>query len=72
VVEINGNEIAELVTTFDALPDPGSEQPTCVIARTHKGAGLKMMEEAPQTWHMGLMTPEQHEAAITEIEARIA
>jgi transketolase len=72
VVEINGNEVAELVTTFDALPDPGSEQPTCVIARTHKGAGLKMMEEAPQTWHMGLMTPEQHEAAITEIEARIA
>lgn len=72
VEEINGNDVNALVTTFDSLPDPASDQPTCVIARTHKGAGLKMMEEAPQAWHMGLMTAEQRDAAIAEIEARMS
>lgn len=71
VHEINGNDIGEVVETFDNLPDPSDQQPTCIISRTKKGAGLRMMEAEPQTWHMGLMTPEQRDAAKTEIEARM-
>ena len=71
VHEINGNDIGEVVETFDNLPDPSDQQPTCIIARTKKGAGLRMMEAEPQTWHMGLMTPEQRDAAKAEIESRM-
>jgi len=29
------------------------------------------MEEAPQAWHLGLLTPEQRDAALREIETRL-
>jgi transketolase len=72
VIEIDGNEVAEVVSAFDNLPDPSDSQPTCIISRTRKGSGLEMMVAAPQTWHMGLLTPEQRDAANAEIQARMA
>jgi hypothetical protein len=30
-----------------------------------------MMERAPQAWHLGLLSPEQRDAALREIEERL-
>ena len=70
VEEINGSDVATLVETFDRIPADGT-QPTCVIARTHKGAGVTLMEEAPQAWHMGWLKGEDRAQAEREINARI-
>lgn len=72
VEEINGHDVEVLTTTFDGLPDPGSDRPTCVIARTRKGKGVAMMESSPQAWHLGLLSPELREMVVSEIEARMA
>jgi transketolase len=70
-VEVDGHDVLALVDAFDELPDPASDTPTCVVARTRKGRGLAMMEESPQAWHLGWMTPEQRDEAVREIEARL-
>jgi transketolase len=71
VVEIDGNDVETVCATFDALPDPGSDQPTCVIARTRKGQGVTMTLEAPQTWHLGLFDAESKRRAVEEISGRM-
>src|SRR5207302_1212426 len=72
VMEVDGHDVDTLVDALDELPDPRSDVPTCIVARTRKGKGLAMMEAAPQSWHLGLMTPEQRDLAIAEIEARLS
>ena len=72
VVEIDGHDPHAVLDTFDAFPDPASDKPTCVIARTVKGKGLRMTEQAPQAWHLGHMTDEQQTDAVREIKARMA
>ena len=71
VHEIDGHDVGVLRQTFDSLPDPGSEQPVCVVARTRKGHGVDMMEKQPQAWHLGLLTPEQQADVVAEITARM-
>jgi transketolase len=71
VHEIDGHDVGVLRGTFDNLPDPGSEQPVCVVARTRKGHGVDMMEKQPQAWHLGLLTPEQQADVVAEITARM-
>jgi transketolase len=70
-LEIDGHDTAKLMETFDHLPPADSEAPVCVVARTHKGRGVKPMEEAPQRWHLGHFTPAQLEYAVAEIEGRL-
>jgi transketolase len=72
VAEIDGHDVAALTRTFDELPDPASGQPTCVVARTQKGKGVAMMEQAPQAWHLGLLSPRQREQVVAEISGRMA
>ncbi|HXZ63805.1 MAG TPA: transketolase [Streptosporangiaceae bacterium] len=69
--EIDGNDLEALLRTFDGLPDPGSEQPVCVIARTRKGRGAALFEQAPQSWHLGLLSAEQQAEVVAEIAARM-
>jgi len=69
--EIDGNDLEALLRTFDGLPDPGSEQPVCVIARTRKGRGAALFEQAPQSWHLGLLSAEQQAEVVAEITARM-
>lgn len=71
VHEIDGHDTEALRATFDALADPATDRPTCIVARTVKGKGLAMMEEAPRTWHLGCLTPEQRAGAVAEITARL-
>lgn len=70
VHEIDGHDAQALVDTFDDLPAPDDTQPTCVIARTRKGKGVAMMEQAPQAWHIGLLSPSQRREVIAEITGR--
>jgi transketolase len=69
--EIDGNDPRALVDTFDGLPDAGSDQPVCVIARTRKGRGASLFEQAPQSWHLGLLSAEQQAEVVAEITARM-
>jgi len=71
-VEIDGNDIGEVVAALDDLPSPSTRIPTCVIARTMKGKGVRMMELAPNAWHIGkLLQGEELVQARDEIESRI-
>jgi len=71
VAEVDGHDVDALARTLDELPDPSSTQPTCVIARTHKGKGVAMMEQAPQAWHLGLLSPEMRNQVVAEISGRM-
>jgi transketolase len=69
--EIDGHDPQALLDTFDGLPDVGSGQPVCVIARTSKGRGATLFEQAPQSWHLGLLSAGQQAEVVGEIEARM-
>jgi transketolase len=71
-LEVDGHDVVALRDALDELPAPDSRTPVCIVARTRKGKGLAMMEAEPQAWHLGHMTPEQRDAALAEIEARMA
>jgi transketolase len=71
-IEIDGHDVDALAATFDELPDPSDTTPTCVIARTHKGKGVAMMEESPQAWHLGVLSPDVKEKVVAEISGRMA
>src|SRR5215467_12633841 len=69
--EVDGHDTAALLAAFDGLPDPGGGQPVCLIARTRKGRGATLIESAPQSWHLGLLSPQQQTEVIAEIAARM-
>ena len=71
VREIDGNDVPTVRTTLDELPDPASEEPIVVIARTRKGHGVEFMEKQPQAWHLGLLNDEQYADVVAEISARM-
>jgi transketolase len=71
VREIDGHQAPALLQTFDDLPDPASEQPVAIIARTRKGHGVEFMEKQPQAWHLGLLNAEQYADVVAEISARM-
>jgi transketolase len=71
VREIDGNDIPAVRTTLDELPDPDSEAPVVIIARTRKGHGVEFMEKQPQAWHLGLLNDEQYADVVAEITARM-
>jgi transketolase len=71
VREINGHDAPTLLKTFDELPDPASDKPVVVIARTKKGHGVDFMEKQPQKWHLGHLDEDQYKDVVAEISARM-
>jgi transketolase len=71
VREIDGHDVAVVKSTLDTLPEPSSEQPVVIIARTRKGRGVELMEKQPQAWHLGLLNPEQYADVVAEITSRM-
>lgn len=71
VVEVNGNEISEIVDSFDNLPAANSEQPTVIVCHTVKGKGVKFMENQVR-WHAGKLSKEESDEAIRELEKAFA
>ena len=62
----NGNDIADLVNAFEAVPfTPG--KPSLVLARTVKGKGIQFMEDQT-SWHHRVPTDEEFLAAMGELD----
>jgi transketolase len=70
VIPMNGDDMTNIVKTFDAL-DYTNGKPHLLVSETTKGHGVSFMEGIAK-WHHGVLNEEQYLAAVTEIEARIA
>ena len=69
VISMNGDSMADIVRTFDAI-DYGNGRPHLLISETTKGFGVSFMEGVAK-WHHGVLNEEQCQAAVKEIEERI-
>lgn len=70
VKEMNGDEIEDIVATFNGI-DYSNNRPHLLISNTTKGKGVSYMENVAK-WHHGVPSAEQYETAIKEISERIA
>lgn len=70
VKEMNGDEIEDIVATFNSI-DYSNHRPHLLISNTTKGKGVSYMENVAK-WHHGVPSAEQYETAIKEISERIA
>lgn len=71
VIEVeDGNNCEELVKAYEAAKECKGK-PTCVIAHTIKGKGVSYMENQ-KAWHHGVMSDEQYEQAIKDLEEALA
>lgn len=69
VVDMNGDDMADIVKTFDNI-DYTNGKPHLLISHTTKGKGVSFMENVAK-WHHGVPTEEQYRQAVAEIDARI-
>ena len=69
VIEINGNNYEEIVQALNEAKTVKG-MPTLILADTVKGKGISYMENKA-SWHHGVMTEEQYELAISELEEKI-
>lgn len=70
VIDMNGDSMEDIVKIFDAI-DYQNGKPHLIISNTTKGKGVSFMEGIAK-WHHGVLNAEQCEAAVKEIEERIA
>lgn len=70
VTEMNGDDMGDIVRTFDGIGYDGGK-PHLIISHSTKGKGVSYMENIAK-WHHGVPTEEQYEQALAEIDARIA
>ena len=69
VQEVDGHDLDTLIDRFAALPDPGSAQPTVLIAHTVAGRPVSFMEHRFE-WHLGYLAPEDQARALAELDER--
>jgi transketolase len=67
-IEINGHDMQEIVDALDASDK--IESPVMIIANTIKCKGISFGENVPD-YHNNLMTSEEYEKAMTELECGI-
>ena len=70
VIEMNGNDVNDIVRTFDQI-DYDNGKPHLVISHTTKGLGVSFMENVAK-WHHGVPKNEQYAQALREVKKRIA
>ncbi len=70
VEEVDGHDVAALLTAFDAAAEP-RDRPRVIIANTAKGHGVSFMRDQAG-WHHGVPSAAQFAQAIDELEAEIA
>ncbi|NJC09982.1 transketolase [Polymorphobacter fuscus] len=70
VFEIDGHDVAALLTAFDDAALPRS-RPRVLIANTVKGQGVSFMRDQA-SWHHGVPSAAQYAQAIAELEAEQA
>jgi transketolase len=69
VIEMDGDDMASVVGTFDGL-DYTNRQPHLILSRTTKGRGVSFMEGVAK-WHHGVPTAAEYALAMTELENEI-
>ncbi len=62
----DGHDPEALLDCFGSLPAPESRIPTCIVARTIKGKGVRYMERS-RSWHLGYLAPDDERAASREV-----
>lgn len=67
VRSVPGNNIVELIKTFEQLPFE-KNKPNLVIARTTKGKGVSFMEDET-SWHHHVPSDEEYKLAMEELQA---
>jgi len=67
VVEVDGHDVAALLTAFDEAAAP-RDRPRCIIAKTIKGKGVSFMENQAG-WHHGVPNAAQYAQALAELSA---
>lgn len=67
VIELDGNNIAEIKKAFDNLPDSGGNKPIIFVCHTIKGKGVSYMENTVK-WHTGKLSSAEADEAINIIE----
>jgi transketolase len=70
VEEVDGHDVAALLTAFDAAAEP-RDRPRVIIANTAKGHGVSFMRDQAG-WHHGVPSAAQFAQAIEELEAEMA
>lgn len=68
VVDIDGNDVAQIMSAFQNLPKADSVVPTCIVAHTVKGKGVDFMENQV-CWHAGKVTDDQQKVSIASLQA---
>jgi len=66
----DGNNCSQLVQAYQKA-EACKDRPSVVIAHTVKGKGVSFMENQPG-WHHGVMTQQQYEQAVKELEEVLA
>ena len=66
VFEIDGNNIEEILKTFDAIRNSSSKKPKCIVGNTIKGKGVSFMENVVG-WHGVAPKKDQYEQAMKEL-----
>jgi len=69
VFDVQGNDMEDLVKTFDAF-DYTTDKPKLIISHTTKGNGISYMEKVAK-WHHGVPDEAQYQLALQEIDERI-
>jgi transketolase len=67
-LEVDGHDVAELLTALRAVSGPDREKPAVIIAHTVKGKGISYMEQE-FGWHLGYLTPEDEKDALEELRS---
>ncbi|MEA4945683.1 MAG: 1-deoxy-D-xylulose-5-phosphate synthase N-terminal domain-containing protein [Propionicimonas sp.] len=74
--EINGNDMGQVVDTFEkltAIPVDTTSKPTVIVSNTLKGYGVDFMMDAPRwKWHLGMINDERLAQAIDSIDRGLA
>ena len=70
VIQMNGDDIDDIVRTFDSI-DYNNGKPHLIVSNTTKGLGVSFMDNVAK-WHHGVPSAEQYAVAIEDIEKRIA
>ena len=65
-LEMNGHNVPDILDKL-AIARAYQGMPTIIVAHTVKGKGVSFMENN-NAWHQSLMTPEQYQAALQELE----
>ncbi|TCL61784.1 transketolase [Hydrogenispora ethanolica] len=67
VIEADGHDVHELCAALDKA-ESNSGCPSVMIAHTTKGKGISFMENVPK-YHNGMMSQDQYEQALRELQA---